>query len=118
VKSVAEINCKEHKCARFLTETTFQFSCNCGKSYWSRPLKHDFRSLPIGTPFNALECNAETCTWASEGKGGELVHPGILKFSAKKAFLVSSGKNQIAPLLAPLEKILPTPMNLHRGWAR
>jgi len=47
----------------------------------------------------------------------------ILKFSAKKVvFLVLSGKNQISPLLAPLEKyrkntlvppmekILPTPM--------
>ena len=38
------------------------------------------------------------------GQGGQ-GPPWILKFSAKKVvFLVSSGKNQISPLLTPLEK--------------
>ena len=42
---------------------------------------------------------------------GGLGHPWILKFSAKKdCFLSFKWKNQISPLLPPLEKILLTPM--------
>ena len=59
-----------------------------------------------------------------KGGRGALAPPWILKFSAKKVFLVLRGKNQISPCLAPpgkilensasaspLEKILPTPMD-------
>ena len=44
----------------------------------------------------------------------------ILKCLAKKVvFLVLRGKNQISPLLAPLENILPTPMGKGGGkWVR
>jgi len=43
-------------------------------------------------------------------RGGPCL-PWILKFSAKKVvFLVSSGKNQISPLLAPLEKFRKNPL--------
>jgi len=46
--------------------------------------------------------------------------PSILKSSAKKVvFLLSSGKNQISPLLTPLEKSpggLPWKKSFRRPW--
>ena len=49
--------------------------------------------------------------WASKGRAGGTKAPWILKFSAKKVvFLVSSGKNQISPLLTPLEKFRKNPL--------
>jgi len=50
------------------------------------------------------------CTWASEG-GQTLALPWILKILAKKiVFLVLSGKKQILPLLATLEKFWKNPL--------
>jgi len=48
--------------------------------------------------------------WASEGEPGGFGPRWILKLLAKKVvFSISRGKNQISPLLTPLEKILSNP---------
>jgi len=70
--------------------------------------------LPPVQPLTAKLCQHSTLIHGQHpyprGAGG-LYLPWILKFLAKKVvFFVFSGKNQISPLLAPLEKFRKNPV--------
>jgi len=60
-----------------------------------------FKWMIIGRSTNKFEKHSQA--WASKGGAGEDMAPWILRILTKKFFLVSRGKKQILPLLAPLE---------------